>query len=102
MDYKENGLIRDDDLYDIIVKELPEGVHVVALVSNERLLQSQTQNMFQAAQTNSCFWFLQMDCCHSGTILDLPYRFSPTARLKKWKSTKDSILGSSSVGSEAF
>jgi Caspase domain len=33
LDYNENGMIRDDDLYDIIVKGLPKGVHVVSLVS---------------------------------------------------------------------
>lgn len=41
------GMIRDDDLYDILVKPLSKGVHMVSL----------------------------MDCCHSGTILDLPYIF---------------------------
>ena len=40
-------MIRDDDLYDILVKGCPDGVHVVSL----------------------------MDCCHSGTIMDLPYIF---------------------------
>ncbi|CAB9509677.1 Metacaspase-1 [Seminavis robusta] len=47
LDYKEKGMIRDDDLYDILVKPLKHGVHMVAL----------------------------MDCCHSGTIMDLPYIF---------------------------
>lgn len=40
-------MIRDDDLYDILVKALPDGVHMVSL----------------------------MDCCHSGSIMDLPYIF---------------------------
>ena len=40
-------MIRDDDLYDILVKPLTDGVHMVSL----------------------------MDCCHSGTIMDLPYIF---------------------------
>mmetsp|Transcript_2465 Transcript_2465/g.3628 ORF Transcript_2465/g.3628 Transcript_2465/m.3628 type:complete len:335 (+) Transcript_2465:81-1085(+) len=48
LDYNEGGgMIRDDDLYDILVKPLAAGVHMVSL----------------------------MDCCHSGTILDLPYIF---------------------------
>jgi hypothetical protein len=33
------GMIRDDDLYDLLVKGCPDGVHMVSL----------------------------MDCCHSGT-----------------------------------
>mmetsp|Transcript_10892 Transcript_10892/g.17448 ORF Transcript_10892/g.17448 Transcript_10892/m.17448 type:complete len:333 (+) Transcript_10892:153-1151(+) len=46
-DYNEAGMIRDDDLYDILIKPLADGVHMVSL----------------------------MDCCHSGTVLDLPYIF---------------------------
>lgn len=46
-DFQESGMIRDDDLYDLLVKALPMGVHMVSL----------------------------MDCCHSGTIMDLPYIF---------------------------
>lgn len=47
IDYDTAGVILDDDLYDIFVKGLKPGVHVVAL----------------------------FDCCHSGTLLDLPYIF---------------------------
>eukprot|EP00977_Amphora_coffeiformis_P022297 scaffold10745_cov210-Amphora_coffeaeformis.AAC.4 len=48
VDYQEGaGMIRDDDLYEILVKPLAHGAHMVSL----------------------------MDCCHSGTILDLPYIF---------------------------
>lgn len=46
-DFQSNGMIRDDDLYDLLIKGMPDGVHVVSL----------------------------MDCCHSGSILDLPYIF---------------------------
>mmetsp|Transcript_38031 Transcript_38031/g.80112 ORF Transcript_38031/g.80112 Transcript_38031/m.80112 type:complete len:347 (-) Transcript_38031:287-1327(-) len=46
-DYQSTGMIRDDDLYEILVKGCPDGVHMISL----------------------------MDCCHSGTILDLPYIF---------------------------
>jgi metacaspase-1 len=45
VDYLENGLIRDDDLYQILVKPLKDDVHLMCI----------------------------MDCCHSGSILDLPY-----------------------------
>jgi hypothetical protein len=37
-DFQSSGMIRDDDLYDYLVKACPDGVHVVSL----------------------------MDCCHSG------------------------------------
>lgn len=42
-------MLRDDDLFDILIEPLPEGVCMFSL----------------------------MDCCHSGTILDLPYIFKP-------------------------
>ena len=47
VDYKKSGIIIDDELNDLIVKRLPAGIHVVALY----------------------------DCCHSGTVLDLPYEY---------------------------
>ena len=49
VDYNEVGLLMDDDLFDILIEPLPEGVHMVSL----------------------------MDCCNSGTVLDLPYIFKP-------------------------
>ena len=49
LDYNESGFIKDDDLYDLLIKPLASGVHMVSL----------------------------MDCCHSGTILDLPMVFRP-------------------------
>lgn len=55
LDYRESGMIRDDDLFDIIVKGLPVGVHVVSL----------------------------MDCCHSGSVLDLPYTFKANGEFEK-------------------
>jgi len=47
LDYATNGIIRDDDLFTTIIKPLKEGVCLTAL----------------------------MDCCHSGTVLDLPYHY---------------------------
>lgn len=45
VDYCKKGQIRDDDVYDMLVTKIPEGCHLTVI----------------------------MDCCHSGTILDLPY-----------------------------
>ena len=45
LDYATNGLIRDDQLYNIFVSQLPEDCNVFCIV----------------------------DACHSGTALDLPY-----------------------------
>lgn len=48
LDYDRCGHILDDDLFKILVKPMPKGVLMTCL----------------------------MDCCHSGTVLDLPYRFT--------------------------
>jgi len=50
LDYQSAGQIVDDDLYRQLVTRMPEGVTVVVL----------------------------MDCCHSGTALDLPYEINAT------------------------
>jgi hypothetical protein len=47
VDYDSAGLIRDDDLYDTLVRPIVQGVTMVSL----------------------------MDCCHSGTVLDLPNKY---------------------------
>jgi hypothetical protein len=47
VDYQTAAMIRDDDLFDILIKPMKDDVHCVFL----------------------------MDCCHSGTVLDLPYVF---------------------------
>ncbi len=48
LDYQSKGQIRDDDLLRDLVLPLPEGVLLTVV----------------------------MDCCHSGSILDLPYEFT--------------------------
>jgi len=48
MDFERAGQITDDQIGDFIVKGLPEGVSLTAV----------------------------MDCCHSGTGLDLPYKWT--------------------------
>lgn len=50
VDYSSAGQIRDDDLYTTLVCAMSSGVSLVSL----------------------------MDCCHSGTVLDLPYKYRAT------------------------
>ena len=47
VDYASTGQIRDDDLYNMLVAPMKEGVFVTSV----------------------------MDCCHSGSVLDLPFTF---------------------------
>ena len=47
LDFKKRGQIRDDDLIKYFVKPMKKGVTVTCV----------------------------MDCCHSGTVLDLPYQY---------------------------
>ncbi len=47
VDYKTAGQIRDDALYDVLVAPMKAGVFATFI----------------------------MDCCHSGSVLDLPYAF---------------------------
>lgn len=48
-DFRKSGLIRDDELFDTLIKPLKAGVRLHCI----------------------------FDCCHSGTMLDLPYSFEP-------------------------
>jgi hypothetical protein len=55
VDYNDAGLIMDDDLYEAIVKPLPQGAFAVCL----------------------------FDCCHSGSALDLPFVFKADGTFTK-------------------
>jgi len=46
-DYKESGMIVDDDIFDMMVAPLPKGVRLTVIT----------------------------DCCHSGSVFDLPYSY---------------------------
>jgi hypothetical protein len=48
LDYQQNGQIRDDDLFKALVGAFREGVYCTFV----------------------------MDCCHSGSVLDLPFQFA--------------------------
>lgn len=64
VDFQEGvGMILDDDLYDTLIKPLHPGVHMVSL----------------------------MDCCHSGTILDLPYIFKADGSTPNGMQLDDSV-----------
>eukprot|EP00548_Thalassiothrix_antarctica_P001388 CAMPEP_0194147066 /NCGR_PEP_ID=MMETSP0152-20130528/22502_1 /TAXON_ID=1049557 /ORGANISM="Thalassiothrix antarctica, Strain L6-D1" /LENGTH=329 /DNA_ID=CAMNT_0038847753 /DNA_START=90 /DNA_END=1079 /DNA_ORIENTATION=+ len=63
VDYQEEGLINDDDLYDILCKPLAKGATMVSL----------------------------MDCCHSGTILDLPYIFKADGSMPEGMQLDESL-----------
>eukprot|EP00588_Corethron_pennatum_P006532 CAMPEP_0194293084 /NCGR_PEP_ID=MMETSP0169-20130528/47080_1 /TAXON_ID=218684 /ORGANISM="Corethron pennatum, Strain L29A3" /LENGTH=344 /DNA_ID=CAMNT_0039041467 /DNA_START=170 /DNA_END=1204 /DNA_ORIENTATION=- len=52
LDYTAKGYIRDDDIYSTLVAAMPAGVRMTCI----------------------------MDCCHSGSILDLPYAYKAKTR----------------------
>ncbi|KAG0043476.1 Ca(2+)-dependent cysteine protease [Gryganskiella cystojenkinii] len=60
VDHQRAGVIIDDTMHDIMVKPLPPGCRLTAI----------------------------MDCCHSGSALDLPFTYSTTGQLKE-----DNVLG---------
>ncbi|TDL26325.1 peptidase C14 [Rickenella mellea] len=55
VDFQENGSIVDDDMHMIMVKPLPPGCRLTAI----------------------------LDCCHSGSALDLPYIYSTEGKIKE-------------------
>ncbi|KAG0302107.1 Ca(2+)-dependent cysteine protease [Dissophora globulifera] len=75
-DYLRSGIISDDELYDLLVKELPEGVQLTALV----------------------------DACHSGTMLDLPYVYNGNrvTALEKVTRTKVGAMAAMSASDIQF
>ncbi len=62
VDFRKRGHIVDDRMHDIMVKPLRPGVKLTAI----------------------------FDCCHSGTVLDLPYVYSTKGTIKESNLLKDS------------
>ncbi|KAF9965530.1 Ca(2+)-dependent cysteine protease, partial [Mortierella alpina] len=54
LDHRENGVIVDDELHNLLVKALPPGVRLTVV----------------------------FDCCHSGSALDLPYVYASTGYIR--------------------
>ena len=54
VDYATAGVIVDDDLHALLVASLPEGCRLTAI----------------------------MDCCHSGSVFDLPFSYKPDGNLE--------------------
>ena len=65
LDYGRAGQIRDDDLYKILVRPLKEGVFATCI----------------------------MDCCHSGSVLDLPYTFVADGEQEEMTLSEDFDFG---------
>ncbi|GAA5826334.1 hypothetical protein JCM5353_003797 [Sporobolomyces roseus] len=68
VDFKQAGMIVDDEMNAIMVQSLPQGCRLTAI----------------------------MDCCHSGSALDLPYIYSTQGVLKEPSMLKDA--GSGALG----
>ncbi|KAG0368520.1 caspase domain-containing protein [Gamsiella multidivaricata] len=75
-DYLRSGIISDDEMYDLMVKELPAGVQLTALV----------------------------DACHSGTMLDLPFVYNGdhVTALEKVTRTKVGAMAAMSASDVQF
>ena len=61
VDYKTGGVILDDTLLEILVCPLPKGATMTAFI----------------------------DCCHSGTMLDLPYAFVANGKMQEMELNPD-------------
>lgn len=65
VDYDTAGMIRDDNLFETLVAPLPKGSVLTSV----------------------------MDCCHSGTVLDLPYTFLADGKQQEMAAVPDFDFG---------
>lgn len=65
LDYQQAGQIRDDDLFTTLVGAMPRGVQLTCV----------------------------MDCCHSGTVLDLPFSFIADGEHEQMEAVEDFDFG---------
>lgn len=77
VDYPSSGIIVDDLLHDLLVKPLPMGCRLTALFDVRLPGQSNHLVLVKLAQ-----------CCHSGTVLDLPYSYNGDGSLMKRQVSK--------------
>jgi hypothetical protein len=96
VDYQEEGMIRDDDLYDILIKPLPEGVHMTCIMdcchSGKVVIIS-----FLFFDFVQGFFFSSWYLSFAGTVLDLPYVFKANGQFEQMEIDEkfdfDKLLG---------
>ena len=64
VDYSKSGMISDDYIYNNLISKLPSGITLFSL----------------------------MDCCHSGTILDLPYLYKDSVKTNNNNSYEATVI----------
>jgi hypothetical protein len=74
VDYQESGVLRDDDVFEMLVAPMPKDVVLTCV----------------------------MDCCHSGTILDLPYGFLVDGQQEEMQMNEEYDFGPLIEGLKAF